>query len=162
MRLSGQPDSASAGDELLAAIREVFDQKQAVRLPTASLLEALCADAEGPWATWNRGKEITPRQIARKLADFKIRPTTFRLPNGSTPKGYARESFADAWSRYLPPGPPDLSATPQQVSNGAGSGAFAIRNSFDSVADEKPLKARQDATCCGVADGNPLPGEVAL
>ena len=162
MRLSGQPDSASAGDELLAAIREVFATRNCDRLPSAELVDALCADPEGAWAGWNKGRPITPRQIARKLADFKIRPTNIRLSSGHIVKGYVSEGFVDAWTRYLPPGPPNLSATPLQVSNGAGSGAFAIRNSFCGVADEKPLKARQDATCSGVADGNPLPGEVAL
>lgn len=162
LRLSGQLDSENAADELLAAIREVFEHRGVDRLPTATLVEALCADSEGPWATWNRGKEISPRQIARKLAGYKIRPTTFRLPNGTTPKGYARESFADAWNRYLPPGPPNLSATPQQVSNGAGFGAFVSATPNAAVADEKPLKARQDATCCGVADKTPQAGEIDL
>ncbi len=162
MRLCGHPDNDGAGDELLGAIREVFAQKGTDRLPSAALVEALCADSEGPWATWNRGKEITPRQIARKLAGYKIRPTTFRLPNGSTPKGYTRESFADAWNRYLPPGPPNLSATPQQPKPSAGSGAFASATLREPVADEKPLKVNGDATCCSVADKNPPAGEVDL
>ncbi len=164
MRLCAHADTDGAGDELLAAIREVFEHRNVERLPTAALVEALCADIEAPWGTWNRGKEISPRQIARKLADYKIKPTTFRLPNGTTPKGYTRQDFADAWSRYLPSrgDPLVLSATPQQSNAGAASGAFASATLREPVADEKPLKVNVDATCCGVADKNPPAGEIDL
>lgn len=159
-RLCGQPDGASGADELLAAIRDAFDHAGMDRLPTAALLEALCADSEGPWATWNRGKPISPRQIARKLSDYKIRPITFRMPNGTTPKGYAREDFADAWLRYLPSHAhhPALSATPQHVSNGAASGAFLSATGSAGVADAKPLQPAPALECCGVADDFPLGG----
>ena len=161
MRLCGHPDNDGAGDELLGAIREVFEQKGTDRMPTAALVEALCADIEGPWGTWNRGKEISPRQIARKLASYKIARSTFRI-GSATHKGYMRESFADAWNRYLPPAPPHLSVTREQVSNGAASGAFGSVTASDSVTDEKPLKVNGDATCCRVTDKTPPAGEVDL
>lgn len=163
-RLCGQPDGASGADELLAAIRDAFDHHGADRLPTAALLETLCSDFEAPWSTWNRGKPITPRQIARKLADYKIHPSNMKLPSGSVAKGYTRESFADAWARYLPSQAtiPVLSATPLQPNGGATSEAFAIRYQSDEVADEKAPKPKQDAIGSGVADKSPPPVEVAL
>jgi hypothetical protein len=36
------------------------------------------------------------------LAAFAVRPATIRMPDGTTPKGYRRESLEDAWRRYLP------------------------------------------------------------
>ena len=42
------------------------------------------------------------RRIARMLKPYGIRPGGIRLRNGTTPKGYLREAFVDAWSRYLP------------------------------------------------------------
>lgn len=161
--LAGHDDDRDAGDELLAAIREAFEAKGVDRLPSAALIEALCADIEGPWATWNRGKPITPRQVARKLGDYCITPCSIRLPSGHTPKGYHLHQFADAWSRYVPsPDTPLLSATSPQPNQDAASSGLTMRHTDPDVADEKTLKARQDATCGGVADKNPPAGEVVL
>lgn len=159
IRLCGGRDANDAGNELLAAIREVFERHQTDRMPSAALVEALCADAEGSWATWSRGKPITPRQVARKLADYGIKPSNLRQPNGSVPKGYQRGSFLDAWQRYLPADHPLSAATPLQPSTGAASGAFLSATAGEHVADKKPLKANGDATCSGVAYKNPPPGE---
>ena len=41
------------------------------------------------------------RRFAAALKPFRIRPTTIRDAN-TTPKGYERRAFNDAWSRYLP------------------------------------------------------------
>ncbi len=157
--LCGHPDTEGAGDELLAAIRDVFEHQQTDRLPTAALVESLCADLEGPWQTWNHGKPISPRQIARKLADYKIKPGNMRLPNGCVPKGYVKDDFIDAWKRYLPAATPHLSATPPQPNGGAASGAFLSATRADAVADEKPLKPNGDATCSLVADKTPVSSE---
>lgn len=161
--LAGHDDERDAGDELLAAIREAFASKGVDRLPSAALIDALCADTEGPWATWNRGKPITPRQVARKLGDYRISPCNMRLPTGHVAKGYSRNQFSDAWARYTPsPETPHLSATPLQPKQDAGFSGFAIRYQDASVADEKAPKAKQDATCSGVADKNTLPSEVEV
>jgi len=41
-------------------------------------------------------------RLARMLKPFGILAHSIRLDDGSTPKGYKRDSFADAWARYLP------------------------------------------------------------
>lgn len=108
LRLSGPDDTAaSTGNELLADIQEVFRNKGVNRICSADLIEALVLDAEGPWAGYNRGKPISPRQLARLLAVYGIRSKTVRLGPYSTPKGYEYGQFADAFARYLSP-PPDL------------------------------------------------------
>lgn len=61
------------------------------------------------WATHNRGKPITPRQLAKLLSGYGIKPKTVRFGN-STPKGYERSQFDDAFARYLP----DPGKMPQQ------------------------------------------------
>jgi len=35
------------------------------------------------------------------LKPLKIRPKTVRIRN-TTPKGYAKDDFKDAWDKYLP------------------------------------------------------------
>lgn len=101
MSLHGQEEEApSTGADLLASIRDVFDGKRANSLATATLLEALAEDEEAPWAEWNRGKPLTAHQLAKRLSEFDIRPTTIRI-GLRTPKGYKRGQFEEAFGRYL-------------------------------------------------------------
>lgn len=55
-----------------------------------------------PWATYNRGKQMTSRQLANKLREFKIFSGTVRLSSTVTKKGYVAENFIDAFNRYIP------------------------------------------------------------
>jgi hypothetical protein len=89
----------SLGVRLLAAVRDCFGDRD--RMTTSELLAALLADEEAPWGDL-RGKRIDPRELANLLRPYGIRSSTIRMPDGSTPKGYMREAFHDAWKRYLP------------------------------------------------------------
>ena len=91
----------SVGVELLADIQHVFECKRVDKIRTADLLQALCDDPEAAWATYNRGKQISPRQVAKRLAEYSIRPKTIRCGHSDTPKGYELEQFAEAFARYL-------------------------------------------------------------
>jgi len=93
----------STGSELLADIQEVFEAKKESKITTAELIAALIDDDEKSWATYNRGKPLTPRQLATMLKPYDISPRTVRVLT-STPKGYYREDFEDAFSRYLTEG----------------------------------------------------------
>jgi putative DNA primase/helicase len=91
----------SVGAELLTDIQELFQAKGVDRIATRELIEALCADEEKPWATYNRGRPISPRQAARKLAEYGIASSTIRIGHG-TVKGYLIAWFEEAFKRYLP------------------------------------------------------------
>jgi len=106
-----------------------------------------------PWPEWRQGKPITPRQLARQLEAFSIRPGTIRTEAG-TPKGYKKDAFNDAWSRYLP----FSSATPPQVNVTAGLSPISIRHNGEDVADKKTPKPAVRLGCGGVADRNPESG----
>lgn len=95
-----EEDAPSTGAELLASIQDAFDGKRANSLATTTLLEALAEDEEAPWAAWNRGKPMTSHQLAKRLSEFGIKPTTIRI-GLHTPKGYKREQFEEAFRRYL-------------------------------------------------------------
>lgn len=86
--------------QLLADIRTCFGDRD--RLTTADLLKKLLADEEAPWGDLGR-KRLDARILARMLRGYDIRSSTIRMADGSTPKGYKREAFQDAWKRYLPP-----------------------------------------------------------
>lgn len=67
-----------------------------------------------PWATYNRGNPLTPRQLANRVSEYGIEPKTIRFSSG-TAKGYEREQFEDAFDRYIPSSSThDLSVTTEQ------------------------------------------------
>lgn len=103
MVLAGvERESISTNVELLRDIKDVFDSKpNRDSLFTLELIMALTADEESLWATWNRGKPISARQLAVRVKDFGAVATTVRN-GGATAKGYKRESLEDAFVRYIP------------------------------------------------------------
>lgn len=101
MIISTQEESSpSMGIELLSDIQEIFDSQNLDRIGSAELIQRLCDDEEKPWATFNRGVSIRPRQVARRLKEFNISSHTIRL-GFSTAKGYLKSQLTDAFSRYL-------------------------------------------------------------
>lgn len=116
LKLSGADSQPmTTGTELLSDIREIFDTKRVDRITTGELLTALCDDDERPWATYNRGKSIAPRQLAKRLAEYGIKSATIRVGN-NTAKGYQRGWFNEAFLRYLSL-PPVTSVTASQSNN---------------------------------------------
>lgn len=96
----------STGSELLADIQEILEHEQTFKISTVDLITALIQDEEKGWATYNRGKPLTPRQLAKQLSAYGIQPKTVRMKYG-TPKGYDADQFADAFARYLKPASPE-------------------------------------------------------
>ena len=92
----------SLGLRLLADARLVFEGRGIERIFTADLIAALQADDEGPWS--NERFPLTPHRLARLLHPFRIESKQLRI-DGTSLKGYERETFLDAWERYLPPPP---------------------------------------------------------
>jgi putative DNA primase/helicase len=101
LKLSGASDKVvSTGNELLADIEHVFHSKDLEKISTSDLIKALCEDDESAWPTYNRGKPISARQIASRLAGYGIKSKTIRL-RYETAKGFEVEQFEDAFARYL-------------------------------------------------------------
>lgn len=155
LKLSGAGEKTiSTGNELLADIQQVFESKKVGRISTADLIAALCDDDESAWATYNRGKPITPRQVARQLAAYGIASKTIRLGTFETPKGFELSQFLDAFVRYL--------ATPQNLPQHPQQSLEANKHAALTVADSSPQKTlgNNSATpealpllgCGGVAD----------
>jgi putative DNA primase/helicase len=147
LKLSGtESPTMSTGTELLADIRDVFDSLGVDRIATRRLIEELCADDERPWATYNHGKPITPRQVAKRLGEYGITSTTIRI-GLETPKGYRRDMFEEAFQRYLA-NPPLTSATTPQPSSDAGFRVADAKGVAATGAESETAKPRHQ-----VADG---------
>tara|TARA_R110002051_G_scaffold3134_1_gene16902 strand:- start:3111 stop:4535 length:1425 start_codon:yes stop_codon:yes gene_type:complete len=98
-------DEPSSNEQLLSDIRTVFSLTKTNRLLSRDLLTELRRDPEMSWSTYNEGKTITPRQIAKKLSAFRISSRDLRAfdinGNEVRGKGYDINDFRDAFSRYL-------------------------------------------------------------
>jgi hypothetical protein len=148
------PDGDSLKVELLRDVCAAFTACEQDRLASTELAEILAADAERPWAEYNRGKAITVRQLARLLGAFGILSGTVRLADGKTLKGYKLEQFADAFARYIPPSDPShrhTQALARVVTNKS--------NVTNDPCDGSPSAshASTGAGCDVVTDENPHP-----
>jgi hypothetical protein len=86
---------------LLAAIRGVFETEDTDRIWTGQLLEKLNEPEEAAWHNWNEGRGLRPRELANKLRPYGLKSRDVWIEN-TTRRGYLREDFDDAFSRYLP------------------------------------------------------------
>jgi hypothetical protein len=103
--LSGSRDEADGDDSastLLSDIRRTFDSRDVDKLRSKDIVEALVGLGDRPWGECERGRPLTQYTLGRRLARFKIAPRPVRIGE-KTPRGYMRDWFADAWSRYAPP-----------------------------------------------------------
>jgi Protein of unknown function (DUF3631) len=152
LKLSGESEqSQSAGAELLADIQEVFETHRVQRISSADLLTHLFNDEEKPWATWNRGKPMTPRQLSKKLSEYGVSSANIKFGYGDVRKGYRADQFSDAFSRYLS-NTSLKSATPLPANTGAGltvADAYSGSATGNGGATLKPLS---DKAGSGVAD----------
>lgn len=87
-RLLTTEEKLSPQAQLLADIRDMFDEAGAKTLPGAVIVEKL----GGSW---------TGKLVASRLAPYGIKPTTIRHAN-QVSRGYRREDFEGAWESYLP------------------------------------------------------------
>ena len=152
LMLSGAAEeSTSIGNQLLSDIRDTFGKRAVSKISTMDLIEALTAYVEKPWATYNKGRPLSPRQLARHLAAYDIRPKTVRQTDG-TPKGYDAAQFEDAFARYLAATP----ALPQRRNESKKPIGVMAAGVADDPLDIRnvptPLEPITDLDCGGVAD----------
>jgi hypothetical protein len=94
---SGVKTVPSQGIQLLEDIKAVFDKDpRADRLLTETLLEQLRGLAP-------RWRTLDPMRLARLLSGYGVKPREFRVGKGQVRRGYRREWFEDAWTRYVLP-----------------------------------------------------------
>jgi hypothetical protein len=140
-------DEDTISVEVLRDLKAVFDTLMADRLASEAIVAHLAGMEGRPWAEFGRaGKPITKHQLARLLKPFKVSPVSVRLADGTTPKGYKRESFLELWERYF------QAATPPQPADTATFGEFQTATPESDVAFRNRPKAAATATCGAVAD----------
>lgn len=161
LRLSGATQThISSANELLADIQEVFEAKQVIKITTNELINALCEDTEKSWATFNRGKQLSPRQLSNKLRDYGIASKDLRFGYDGVKKGFESVQFKDAFERYLSSplknGLP--SATPLLTSINEASHVADVKTISATRNISATLEATNDANCSVVADKKAVQG----
>jgi hypothetical protein len=143
-------EGASTGVTLLQDIRDVFAERKTDKIPSKDLVECLCQIEGRPWAEWSHGKGMTPNTLAQQLKRFGICPIGIRIGE-SSPKGYRRCDFEDAWARYCPPLPAQT-ATPPQPPSLLAETSYSNRNTQPPVAVlESASNPREQRLVAGVA-----------
>lgn len=164
--LSGAGDKpVSTGNELLKDIRQVFEIKKVEKISTADLITALCEDEEAPWSTFNWGKPISPRQLAKQLKAYGIAPEQMRMNSyGNGVRGFELSRFDDAFERYLktptdtPPNYP-LHVTKPQEANKHGGLSVTDRKSCNVTEILSVTKEpNKHGACNAVTDKTPILG----
>ena len=102
VRQSNQ-STPSLGVRLLGDVQAAFGNAE--KLPTETILKALTALEEAPWADL-RGKPLDARGLAIRLRPYGIQSKKLRI-GMATCQGYERVDLADAWTRYLSLSPLD-------------------------------------------------------
>lgn len=92
-------EEADPGIQFLADCRAVFDSFGVPRLRTATLSATLAGLEEPQYEG-----QLTLGELARLLRRFDIKPKVLRFGK-TTARGYQRDSFEEAWARYLPQRP---------------------------------------------------------
>jgi len=145
LKLSAGDKSASISNELLADIQEVFESKRASKISTADLINALTEDTEKSWATYNRGRPLSPKQLANKLRDYDIYSKSIWLGYGKTPKGYELKQFEDAFDRYLSCTPQNLPPYRHESSEANNQADLHIADRKNMADDESQKKMLEPA-----------------
>jgi hypothetical protein len=142
----------SLGIRLLADIKAVF--AGALQMTSVALLQALHAMPEAPWNDL-KGKPLNERGLATRLRQYSIKPKVIRVGD-STPRGYTRDSFHDAWQAYSPPPSDDTSATSAtSETDGKNPSRFNAKNVADigkAGATDTYTSATSPETSANVAD----------
>lgn len=135
-------EQESDGILLLYDIRTIFSDKEVDKIFTEDLKKVLVTMDDRPWTEYISSWSITPRQIAKLLKPFGIRPKQMRI-GATSKKGYELAWFADAFARYLDPYPPSQSETLPRHETVAGASGSVPAASGDRVFGGSPSGLRR-------------------
>ncbi len=139
----------SVSNMLLTDIQAFFDKEENDRIWSENLVNYLVSLEHRPWPEYRKGQPLIPSSIARILKPFGIRPKDLRMRYGRVKKGYERNQFNDAFSRYLTK--PTFTVTLLQVSNGQVYSVADGQNSSTCKNNNATLQANNGSGCSDVA-----------
>jgi hypothetical protein len=142
--------SESIDTILLRDIQAIFERLSIDRLPSQKMCDHLAAIEDRPWGEWSKGRPITTNRLAGRLKMFGVHSKQLRQTDGSNLKGYALDSFKDAFNRYIAV----QSATTLQANGSNGFSDIQSATSSISVALQNAKKVNDSNGCSVVAFQN--------
>jgi hypothetical protein len=97
--------------QLLSDVWKIFQGQEREKIKSAAIILGLIEMHDSEWDTYNFGKPINERALAKKLRTYGIKPAQIRFENGQGAKGYYRSEVESAVKRYLEPSMPAISET---------------------------------------------------
>ncbi len=107
-------DSSSVAIELLKNIHETIQKHVPLGEPyllSRDLMTFLNANGEYRWSTFNQGRPLEPRQLAKQLDDFGVKPKAIRSKKNN--RGYLISELLEVCQRYLSDNVPSLETLEQ-------------------------------------------------
>lgn len=98
-----EQENSHSGEKLMQDIKVVFEETGTSKMPTMEMIQRLCRLPDSVWGSYKSNRPIQAHQLARILKLFKISSTTIRFSSEVVSKGYHKEMFEDAFSRYCTP-----------------------------------------------------------
>lgn len=132
---------ASLGIRLLTDLKEIFGGHET--LPTATILTALTALDEAPWAEL-KGKPLDARGLAWRLSQYGIKSKNIKQHDESVLKGYTAEDLHDAWARYVPEDD-DHPGVGEGATSATGATSPVVLTQVAGVADVADLRTPEEA-----------------
>jgi hypothetical protein len=143
-------ENVSTGVTLLCDIRAIFNEQGKDSLSSGSLAENLRAMDGRPWTDWSYGKGFTKNNLANQLRKYRIHPDKNRYGEKSL-RGYRRQDFEDAWSRYCPPLLSVSSGTMEHVASSLADGPCSERNRNGTELEQEQNAVPPVPACSGCA-----------
>ena len=97
--------------ELLSDLWKIFQRQDKDKIKSAAIILGLIEMPDSEWDSYNFGKPINERALAKKLRTYGIKPAQIRFENGQGAKGYYRSEVESAVKRYLEPSMPVITET---------------------------------------------------
>jgi len=141
--LAGSVEDQDISVELLHDIYQVFSETPLGFMSSKQLVEKLVEMDDRPWAEWRHGKPITPRAVADRLKTFGIVP---KPSTSGSARGYYRDRFEDAWTRY-----PGIKPSNRQNTNEIGPESHILKCQYGSTSDTS--KTQETSIKTGLLDG---------
>ena len=101
--------------QLLSDIWKIFQGQEREKIKSAAIILGLIEMHDSEWDTYNYGKPINERALAKKLRTYGIKPAQIRFENGQGAKGYYRSEVESAVKRYLEPSVSAISETTETL-----------------------------------------------
>jgi hypothetical protein len=98
---SKSDNTLSRERQLLSDIWKIFQSQEKDRIKSSVIILELIEMIDSDWDSYNYGKPINERALAKKLRTYGIKPAQIRFENGVGAKGYHRSEIESAVRRYL-------------------------------------------------------------